>query len=33
MKFDLQPDIITIFTFISAISVVWWLYKNSLVNR
>ena len=33
MNFDLQPDIITIFTFISAISVVWWLYKNSLVNR
>jgi len=33
MNFDLQPDMITIFTFISAISVVWWLYKNSLVKR
>ena len=33
MNFDFQPDMITIFTFISAISVVWWLYKNSLVKR
>ena len=33
MNFNLQPDMITIFTFISAISVVWWLYKNSLVKR
>ena len=32
MNFDFQPDMITIFTFISAISVVWWLYKNSLVK-
>ena len=33
MNFVFQPDMITIFTFISAISVVWWLYKNSLVKR
>ena len=33
MNFDFQPDMITIFTFISAISIVWWLYKNSLVKR